>query len=45
MHHRRLRKTQGVADVRNAGKVTSGALIAIAAHADIIRAYKIIVLF
>ena len=41
MHHRRLRKTQGVTDVRTAGKVTSGALIAIAAHADIMRLIKL----
>jgi len=45
MHHHRLRKTQGVADARTTGKVTSATLIAIAAHADIMRAYKIIVLF
>jgi hypothetical protein len=45
MHHCPFRKTQGVADARTAGKVTDRTLIAIGAHADIMRACKIIVLF
>jgi hypothetical protein len=45
MHHCPFRKTQGVADARTTGKVTDGTLIAIGAHADIMRVCKIIVLF
>jgi hypothetical protein len=41
MHHRRFRKTQGVADARTTGKVTGGSLIAIRVHADIMRAIKL----